>query len=55
MSKHKPEPVTFWFNCFAPFGVAKYLADNPAQRQGDAHVLVTKALMTAWPCKKTGL
>ncbi len=35
--------------------VAKYLADNPAERQGDAHVLVTKALMTAWPCKETGL
>ena len=31
--------------------VAKYLADNPKERHEDAHVLVTRALQAAWPCK----
>ena len=31
--------------------VAKYLADRPKERHENAHVLVTRALQAAWPCK----
>ncbi len=43
-----PEDVAYYEWTAA---VAKYLADNPAERHKDAHVLVTQALKAAWPCK----